>query len=365
MRKITFLFLFIGQFSFGQSDQLQSILEDLDFKEDTVLTVFNWVTDNIAYDYSMVEDAKKSNTSRSKGKSKNKGKGQNQEDRNRVKLNHVLKKHKGVCEHYALLFDGLLQELGYATHIVTGYTKDSKGKINGSLGHAWNAVRVRGEWRLYDPTWAAGYIENKKFKKKYSKQWYNGDPDFMIKTHMPYDPIWQLKSDVYTYNDFKFPTEKIARNSAMDYDTVISLFLKQDDKQKLKAQLERSEELGEGNNLVRKWKAVLKKQLTFDEYSNDLDGLNKVAQLNQEASKKFSEYFKAKNKRFTGKKWTVDYSKGALTEIKDRLETSLEVYNNAELKDRKSKKTLSTAKRDCKKMLRQVKKELIFLEKAK
>jgi len=362
MRIITFLFLFIVQISFSQSNTVQSIIDDLEFKEDTVLTVFNWVTDNIAYDFSMVADAKKYNSKKSRGKSKKKGKGQSQEDRNRQKLNHVLKKKKGVCEHYALLFDGILSKLGYESHIVTGYTKDTKGSINGSLGHAWNAVRVKGQWRLYDPTWAAGYIDNKKFKKKYSPQWYNSDPDFMIKTHMPYDPVWQLKSEVITYIDFKNPNKKISSTVVMDYNAVIKKNITLSGKERLKGQLSRSEALGDGNKIVRKWRANLTKRLTYDDYSKDLDGLNKMAQLNQEASKKFNQYFKAKSKKFSNKKWTVDYSYNTLLEIRSQLETSLEVYNNAELKDRKSIKTLVKAKKNCRKMLARVDDELSFLE---
>jgi len=67
-----------------------------------------------------------------------------------------------------------------------------------------NAVKVGNKWRLYDPIWSAGIVnDGSKFVKKYNPMWNNTAPEEMIKTHMPCDPIWQLLKNPVSYDDFK------------------------------------------------------------------------------------------------------------------------------------------------------------------
>ncbi|MGM9943591.1 MAG: transglutaminase domain-containing protein, partial [Lysinibacillus sp.] len=57
----------------------------------------------------------------------------------------ILKEGKGVCQAYALLAYRLLKEAGIDAYYVTGYVED--------VGHAWNLVKVNGEWYHLDTTW--------------------------------------------------------------------------------------------------------------------------------------------------------------------------------------------------------------------
>lgn len=57
----------------------------------------------------------------------------------------VLAEGKGVCQGYALLALKMLQELGVTTKYIVGYV--------GSEGHAWNLVKLDGQWYHLDPTW--------------------------------------------------------------------------------------------------------------------------------------------------------------------------------------------------------------------
>lgn len=57
----------------------------------------------------------------------------------------VLQEGKGVCQGYALLALKLLQELGVETKYVVGEVYTG--------GHAWNLVKVDGEWYHLDTTW--------------------------------------------------------------------------------------------------------------------------------------------------------------------------------------------------------------------
>lgn len=57
----------------------------------------------------------------------------------------VLKEHKGVCQGYALLALKMLRELGVETLYVVGEVHTGP--------HAWNLVKVNGEWYHLDTTW--------------------------------------------------------------------------------------------------------------------------------------------------------------------------------------------------------------------
>jgi len=57
----------------------------------------------------------------------------------------VMFEHKGVCQGYALLALKMLQALGVETQYVVGEVYTG--------GHAWNLVKVDGEWYHLDTTW--------------------------------------------------------------------------------------------------------------------------------------------------------------------------------------------------------------------
>ncbi|WP_240518329.1 MULTISPECIES: transglutaminase domain-containing protein [unclassified Lysinibacillus] len=57
----------------------------------------------------------------------------------------VLAEHGGVCQGYALLAHSMLQKLGIETKYIVGYV--------GQEGHAWNLVKLDGQWYHLDTTW--------------------------------------------------------------------------------------------------------------------------------------------------------------------------------------------------------------------
>ena len=53
---------------------------------------------------------------------------------------------KAVCQGYTLVAHQMLEKLGFETKYVTGY-------VNGNELHAWNLVKVDGQWFHMDTTW--------------------------------------------------------------------------------------------------------------------------------------------------------------------------------------------------------------------
>lgn len=109
-------------------------------------------------------------------------------------VNAVLESRNCVCEGYARLFVALCQESGLDAVKVSGFAQgpafgERKKDI---LRHAWAAVKLDGRWYLFDPTWGAGHIHDKKYRKHYNDYYFQIRPDQLAFTHFPSDEKWQL-----------------------------------------------------------------------------------------------------------------------------------------------------------------------------
>lgn len=123
-------------------------------------------------------------------------------------LKEVLDSHKGVCQHYAVLFDTLCRSVGIKSYFVCGYTRNN-GQLS-ELSHAWNAVMLDGKYYDIDVTWSAGYIEDDKFRQEFHDDLFLVSPAKFISSHIPFDPVWQFLDNPVTHysvqkNDFSHP----------------------------------------------------------------------------------------------------------------------------------------------------------------
>ena len=139
-------------------------------KEDTVKAIFDWVASNIDYDVEMLKTGNYPTPKES--------------------LNYVWLNKKGVCAHYAELFNAFCRKAGVQSYIVSGLVK-IEGKISEG-GHAWNVIKIKGKWLCFDPTWAAGYINKDIFTRKFEPDWYAVLPEKFIYTHIPTETAFQL-----------------------------------------------------------------------------------------------------------------------------------------------------------------------------
>ncbi len=111
----------------------------------------------------------------------------------------VLSSGKAVCDGYANLFKQLADKVGLETVMISGETKGyayhTRGRL-GLVGHAWNAVKIEGQWQLLDSTWGAGYLDgrNKRFVREFEPHYFLPAPSAFIFDHFPDDKHWQLLS---------------------------------------------------------------------------------------------------------------------------------------------------------------------------
>jgi len=167
-----------------------------DFPDEThrVRAAFIWLTHNIAY-------GKPGNLAR---KHYRKIKYSSIEERDEQiydfvysKIDISFKARTGVCIDYSLMLNALLEQFKLPSKVISGIAKTDVKDIGGEnlfKKHSWNAVRIEGEWKLMDATWAAGYVEkrSRKFVRSYLDHYFFTAPSAFVLSHFPSKQEWQL-----------------------------------------------------------------------------------------------------------------------------------------------------------------------------
>ena len=73
-----------------------------------------------------------------------------------------------------------------------------------------------------DPTWGAGFIKDSEFIKRLSFDYFEMLPGKAIKSHMPFDPLWQLSEYPINNEQFKNGYRKAGgKTNYFDYCEII------------------------------------------------------------------------------------------------------------------------------------------------
>jgi transglutaminase/protease-like cytokinesis protein 3 len=109
----------------------------------------------------------------------------------------TLRTKKAVCGGYATLFRAMTRIAGFESEYITGYSRgNSKYNIGSTdlVRHAWNAVKISGNWYLIDTTWDS--------QREYTNQFLFADPMEFVKTHYPRGVGWLLLDEEVTMEEF-------------------------------------------------------------------------------------------------------------------------------------------------------------------
>lgn len=146
---------------------------------DKVRAIFVWLTAHIAYDCAgsnardslawQVEEADRLYSTRSR-------------------LRLILKNRRALCGGYAFLFKILCDLAEVEARVVEG---KAYGGGSTADGHAWNAVRLEGQWFWLDVTWASGTCEGRRFVRQYTEAWYLDAPERMKWSHVASEGSWE------------------------------------------------------------------------------------------------------------------------------------------------------------------------------
>lgn len=139
-----------------------------------VRSIYVWITQNISYDNQAYTSIVR-----------------------RINRNNqdILNRKKAVCFGYATLFKALCEEVGVQAELISGYSWNTlTSSVNpGEPDHAWNAVKIDGNWYLLDATWGSSTLDqNNTFLRSENQDYFVVDPKVFIKAHLPQDPMWQL-----------------------------------------------------------------------------------------------------------------------------------------------------------------------------
>ncbi len=98
----------------------------------------------------------------------------------------------GVCEGYARLLVEFGRLSGDRIVYVTGEVREEHGEL-APVGHAWNAVEVKGAWYLLDATWDDPVMNDG--SDAYRTDYLFIPPQLAGLNHFPDEPRWQLRAE--------------------------------------------------------------------------------------------------------------------------------------------------------------------------
>lgn len=254
------------------------ISQNFTSEEDKIRAAFYWTSSNISYDVENMYNPKTQTTAE--------------------KISSTLRTKKGVCMHYSEVFNDIVNKMGMKSYVVDGYTKQF-GKI-ARLSHAWNACMIDGKWYLLDVTWSAGYVNDDVFYKKKNNIYFKSSRTDFLKTHMPFDYMWQLNEKPITndefYNDI---TESGSISNSYDFNSDIKAFEKLSESEKILKKLERIEKAGLKNTFIKAEYNMLKNNLEGFKNNNSIPKLELIVSEFNEANKLLNDFIHYRNSRFT------------------------------------------------------------------
>jgi hypothetical protein len=213
------------------------------------------------------------------------------------KINNALTLKKGVCIHYAEVFNEIANKVGVKSYVIEGYTKQN-GKT-ATESHAWCAAQIGGVWWFFDPTWGAGYVDKGVFFKKINNYYFKIAPNKLITSHVSFDYLWQFLN--YPVSNKEFMLGKIQSNktkSYFDFISEISRYEGLSDIDKATESMFRIEKNGLSNPLVRDAFMFKKKELEM--YRNN-DAVSKIDSINSDYNQAivfFNDFIQYRNKHF-------------------------------------------------------------------
>jgi transglutaminase/protease-like cytokinesis protein 3 len=109
----------------------------------------------------------------------------------------TLRTKKAVCHGYTVLFNEIMTLSNIESVLIPGTSKTNPlhiGQLPALPDHAWNAVKLDGQWKFVDVTWGAGAIDGStgKFMFKYNPAFFMTDPELFFLNHFPQDIKWLM-----------------------------------------------------------------------------------------------------------------------------------------------------------------------------
>lgn len=275
--------LLLPDSSSKSSDDIASyILANFNTEKEKSRAIFVWVASNIEYDIENMFAI-------------------NFYEKREEKIAKPLKTRKGICENYASLFTDICTKSGIKSFVVQGYTKQNG--FADYVPHAWSAALIDSSWFLFDPTWGSGYINGGKFHKKINDDYYKVIPSTLIKSHIPFDYLWQFLNYPITNQEFYEGKVQIDKTkSYFDFNDSIQVFEKQSYIDQLISSAYRIERNGVKNSLVFECLQHIKLEIERDRQNKIVNLYNSAMISLNDGINGLNDFINYRNKQFIPKK---------------------------------------------------------------
>lgn len=255
------------------------------------------------------------------------------------KISKSLKTRKGICINYSALFNELCTKCGIKSYIITGYTEQYGFKDY--IPHAWCAAFIDTAWYLFDPTWGSGYItEEGKFYRKVNEKYFLAKPSFMIRSHMPFDFLWQFMNYIITNQEFYNRKISQERRPYFNFTDSIKEYDKQTHTEQLVESARRIEANGVKNSMIFDMLHHIKLEIEHESKSKNMKAYNSAVNNYNEGIRILNSFIRYKNKRFIPEKtdseirsmvdssqYTLNESKKSLAEITESDSSTIDMTN--------------------------------------
>ncbi len=215
-------------------------------------------------------------------------------------VRQTLETRKGVCMGYAYLFEAIASGAGIRNYVVSGYTRQN-GYVD-YLPHAWCAAEIDSAWYLFDPTWGAGHVLDEQFVAEINNQYFMARPEDLIRSHMPFDPLWQFLNYPVSFQDFNKGDFSLKKEKKyFNYLDSLIVYDKQDELDRLIASNNRINKNGTRNSLV--YDRVVHNQQTIEYLINkdQVDKYNEAVNEYNEGIARLNRFINYRNNQFTPK----------------------------------------------------------------
>jgi hypothetical protein len=245
---------------------------------DKIRAVFYWTASNISYDVANMFTVNFNETPQEQ-------------------IMKTLKTKKGVCIHYATVFNDISGKIGIQSYIIEGYTKQY-GKV-ANLAHAWCAAKIDNKWYLFDPTWGSGYVNNRKFFKKLNETYFKAEPAKLISSHIPFDYLWQFLNYPITNNEFYEGVTQINKSKKyFNFENEITKFNTLSEIDKLFESAARIEKNGVKNAMILERLEGKKKEIVYLRQNSNVEKLNSIVNDYNEAVILLNDFVHYRNNKF-------------------------------------------------------------------
>lgn len=243
--------------------------ERLDSDEEKVRAYFTWLASNISYD---LNDTRETLA----------------EDELGEFISGTLIWRKGKCQAYAEVFHDLCIKSGIPSYVIPGIVIPHPDKPVAT--HAWIAAFYDNEWRLIDPTYGAGYVIDGKFYSEFDDKFFDVDPNENIKTHFPYDPIWQMLEQPFTLKHyFRNPDAEFPTGDKFHFSDSIDVYQTQDNLSRLISERRRVIQYGANHPLFVTYLERLNENIDYERNLITYNILNVCIEAYNEAVNIYNE----------------------------------------------------------------------------